>query len=132
MEWKHTDFPVKKKFWAQQSGKKMMLTVFWNMKEPITIDFREKAATVNSTSYCQLLRQNSPYLLNDLHAYACVGVCVCIYIYIYIRTHKVILGLVFFCVHCSCDLFYETDQQHMILTLLLGQHVSKQDSIVGK
>ena len=28
-------------------------------------DFLEKGATVNSPSYCQLLRQNSPCLLND-------------------------------------------------------------------
>ena len=39
------------------------------MKGPITIDFFEKGASVNSASYCQLLRQNSPYLLNDLHIY---------------------------------------------------------------
>ena len=37
----------------------------WNMKGPITIDFLEKGATVNFASYCQLLRHNSPYLLND-------------------------------------------------------------------
>ena len=35
------------------------------MKGPITIDFFEKDATVNSASTYQLLRQNSPYLLND-------------------------------------------------------------------
>ena len=32
-------------------------------KKPMIIDFFEKDATVNSTSYCQLIRQNSPYLL---------------------------------------------------------------------
>ena len=31
----------------------------------ITIEFFEKGATVNNASYCQLLRQNSTYLLND-------------------------------------------------------------------
>ena len=58
-----------KKFWAEQSVKKVMLTVFWDMKGPITIDFLEKDATVNSASYSQLklLRQNSPYLLNKPH-----------------------------------------------------------------
>ena len=34
------------------------------MKRPITIDFFEKGANVNS-SFCKLLRQYSPYLLND-------------------------------------------------------------------
>ena len=64
MEWKYTDFLVKKKFQPEQSVK-VMRTVFWNMIGPITIDFLEKGATVNNISYCQLLRQNSPYLLND-------------------------------------------------------------------
>ena len=35
MEWKYTNFPVKKKFWTQQSLKKVI-------QEPITIDFLEK------------------------------------------------------------------------------------------
>ena len=42
MEWKHTDSPVKKKFWAQQSVRKVLLKVFLGMKESITIDFFEK------------------------------------------------------------------------------------------
>ena len=35
-------------------------------KGPIAIDFHEKGATVNGTSYCQLRNEYSPYLLNDL------------------------------------------------------------------
>ena len=35
--------------------------VFWDMKGPITIDFLEKAATANSSSYCLFLKQNSPF-----------------------------------------------------------------------
>ena len=35
----NTDSPVKTKFQAQQSVKKVMLTDFWDMKGPITIDF---------------------------------------------------------------------------------------------
>ena len=30
----NTFFPVKEKFWVQQSVKKVMLTVFWDMKVP--------------------------------------------------------------------------------------------------
>ena len=56
---------VNKKFRAQQSIKEVMLIVFWDMKQLITIDFLEKSATVNCTSYYQLLRQNLPYSLND-------------------------------------------------------------------
>ena len=54
-----------KKFRTQWSVKKMMLTVFWDMKGPIISDFLEKGTTVNSAFVCLLLRQHSPYLLND-------------------------------------------------------------------
>ena len=46
---------------VQQSVKKFMGTVFWDMKGPISIDFFEKDATTNSAFFCQLLKQNSPY-----------------------------------------------------------------------
>ena len=48
------------------------------MKGPIAIDFLEKGAPVNSTFFCQLLRQNSPYLMNDSPLCVCVCVCVCV------------------------------------------------------
>ena len=41
-----------------------MLTVLWNLKESITVDFLKKDSTVNSAFFCQLLRQYSPYLLH--------------------------------------------------------------------
>ena len=67
MDWKHTDSLLKKIFRAQWSLKMFHLTDFWDMKEPITTDFLEKDTTVNSVSYSQTIRQNSPYLLNNLH-----------------------------------------------------------------
>ena len=63
IEWKCTDSQVKKKFREQYSVKKVMLTVFWDMKGLITIDFLEKVATVNNASYCKLLSQNAPFQL---------------------------------------------------------------------
>ena len=45
----------KEKVRAQQSAMKVILIVFWNMKGPITTDFLEKDATVNSASLCQFL-----------------------------------------------------------------------------
>ena len=42
MEGKPIDFSVKKKFWVQWSVKKVMMTVFWDMKGAITIGFHEK------------------------------------------------------------------------------------------
>ena len=48
MVWKYTDSPLKKKFRKQRSVKKVTLILFWDMKEPIAIDFLEKGLTVNS------------------------------------------------------------------------------------
>ena len=54
--------PVKKKFLEQRSVKKVILTVFWNMKEPITLDFLEKkVATINKAFYCLFLRTPLPH-----------------------------------------------------------------------
>ena len=58
------DFPIKKMFRAPRSLNKVMLSVFWDMKGTITSDFLEKCATVNSSSNCQILEQNSTYVLN--------------------------------------------------------------------
>ena len=59
LEWKHTNSPIK----ISTSGrhhKEVILTVFWNIKYPINIGLIEKKnETVNSASYCHLLRQNS-------------------------------------------------------------------------
>ena len=44
-------------FQVQQSVKNAMLIVFWDIRL-IIIDFLEKSATVNNSSYFQLLRQN--------------------------------------------------------------------------
>ena len=52
---------IKEKFQAQQSVK--MLTFFSVMKGTITIYFLEKGATINSASYRQLVRQNSPLFI---------------------------------------------------------------------
>ena len=43
------------------------MLIIWVMEGPITIDFPEKGASVDSTFYCQLLSQNSFYFLNDPH-----------------------------------------------------------------
>ena len=43
----------------------MVSKVSCDITGPITTDIIEKPASVNNTSHCHLLRQNSPYLLND-------------------------------------------------------------------
>ena len=49
--------------------KESHVTVFWYMKEPITIDLLENGVTLNCASYCQLLKQISRNLLNDCGIY---------------------------------------------------------------
>ena len=78
MKWKHTDYPLKKRFQTQRGAKKVMLTVFCNMKGPMTIDFVEKGATLNSASHCQLFRQNSPYILNEPHTFFNISIFITI------------------------------------------------------
>ena len=51
---------VKKEFRAQRSVKKVMLTVFLNVKGFITKDFLDKGATVDDAPDSQLLWHNSP------------------------------------------------------------------------
>ncbi|XP_067947100.1 histone-lysine N-methyltransferase SETMAR-like [Watersipora subatra] len=57
LRWKHPSSPVTKKFRVQRSVKKVMLTVFWDVRGPITVSFLEQGTTVNSENYCQLLQQ---------------------------------------------------------------------------
>ena len=59
------DYVEMKKIRVQWSVKRVMLTVFWDVKGKVTINFLGKGATVSSSSNCQFLRQNSSYLLND-------------------------------------------------------------------
>ena len=66
-EMKHVGFPVKISIQAQQSVKKGILSVFGSIKESILIDFLEKKSA--NISPCQLLRQNSPFLLKDTRVY---------------------------------------------------------------
>ena len=61
-------------FRVQQSVKKVLLTVLWDMKKLNTIDFLKKSVTANNAPSCHLRWYYSSYILNDF----------CIYIYIYI------------------------------------------------
>ena len=61
----NTDPKVMKKSQVQQSIKKVLLIVFQCMKGPISIDFLENGASVNSAFYCQLLWQNLLYSLKE-------------------------------------------------------------------
>ena len=53
MEWKcHTDSPVKKSSGLSDQVNKLILTEFWDMKEPTAINFLGKGANLNNASYC--------------------------------------------------------------------------------
>jgi len=56
MEWRHPSSPAQKKFKRQPSTKKVMLTLFWDMYGPILVYFQVHGQTVNSTNYCEMLR----------------------------------------------------------------------------
>ena len=60
---------------SRHSGqlKKIMLTIFWDMKGPITTDIYEKGVTVNSVSYCQLLWKNFAQLLGAVEYTDCIS-----------------------------------------------------------
>ena len=64
IELKHINSPGKEKFLAQLSIKKVMLTIFWDIKGPLIIDFIEKVVIVNRAYFGKHFGQNSPYLLN--------------------------------------------------------------------
>lgn len=74
MEWKHVTSPVKKKFKSQRSAGKVMLTVFWDRKGPITISFLERGQTVNSENYCNLLTQVKKDIKNKRRGLQASGV----------------------------------------------------------
>jgi hypothetical protein len=51
MEWRHPDFPRKKKFKTQPSAGKVMCTVFCDRWGVILLDFLKSDETVNSERY---------------------------------------------------------------------------------
>ena len=66
--YKGTRFSQKNLYkYAQRSVNKVMLTVFWNQKGSTSFYFLEKGATLNRVSYCQLLWQNSSYLMTNVY-----------------------------------------------------------------
>ena len=83
---RNTDSPVRKKNRAQRTVKKIMLTIFLNMKRPLTMNFLKKDASVNSDSYWQLLKQYFTLFIECLS---------CIYIYIYIYKGGCLINIIY-------------------------------------
>ncbi|XP_071102349.1 histone-lysine N-methyltransferase SETMAR-like [Haliotis cracherodii] len=57
MKWKHATSPMTKKFKATRSTKKVMMTIFWDSKGVIHIDYLPHGTTVNGEYYAKLLNQ---------------------------------------------------------------------------
>jgi hypothetical protein len=53
--WKHPCSPVTKKFRRTPSVGKLMVTVFWDRRGPLLLDFMPRGATINADSYCGTL-----------------------------------------------------------------------------
>ncbi|XP_071083734.1 histone-lysine N-methyltransferase SETMAR-like [Haliotis cracherodii] len=57
MEWKHATSPKTKKFKATRSTKNVMMTIFWDSKGVIHIDYLPHGITMNGEYYAKLLKQ---------------------------------------------------------------------------
>lgn len=54
--WHEKGTPSPTKFKTTPSAGKIMLTIFWDHKGPILIEFMEKGTTITSNSYCETLK----------------------------------------------------------------------------
>ena len=53
----HTALPNKpKKAWKTLSARKVLTTVFWDVKGILLLEFMECGATINSEVYCEALK----------------------------------------------------------------------------
>lgn len=55
MEWRHSNSPPPRKFRTKPSAGKVMLSVFWDSRGILLIDFLENGHTINGKYYCDLL-----------------------------------------------------------------------------
>jgi len=56
MEYRYPGSPSVKKFKTLPSAKKVMLTIFWDTRGVLYMEFLAKGSTVNSDRYCATLR----------------------------------------------------------------------------
>ena len=57
MQWKYTFSPPPKKAKVVSSAGKVMVSVFWDAKGVVFVDYLEKGQTINGEYYSNLLRQ---------------------------------------------------------------------------
>ncbi|GFT53126.1 uncharacterized protein TNCV_4232561 [Trichonephila clavipes] len=64
MEWRHTSFRVKVKAKQTLSMRKIMATVFWDRCGDLLVDYIPQGTTINSGTYCAILRKLRGVLQN--------------------------------------------------------------------
>jgi len=55
LQWHHTHSPRTQKFKTSISVKKIMVSVFWDRKGILLVDFMPPGATINADAYCDTL-----------------------------------------------------------------------------
>jgi len=55
LQWHHTHSPRTKKFKTSISVKKIMVSVFWDRKGILLVDFMPAGATINAAAHCDTL-----------------------------------------------------------------------------
>jgi hypothetical protein len=59
-QWMHTHSPNKpRKFKQTLSVRKLMATVFWDMKGVLLVDFMPQGTTITSEVYCETLKKTA-------------------------------------------------------------------------
>jgi len=59
IQWKHSSSLASKEVKTWASAGKVMLTIFWDVSDPILVHFQEKGQTVNSARYSDMLVNRS-------------------------------------------------------------------------
>ncbi|GFY77193.1 mariner Mos1 transposase [Trichonephila inaurata madagascariensis] len=57
MQWKHASSPPPKKFRAVKSAHKVLLTVFFEVQDPLLVEFLEHRKSIYSDVYCEAFRR---------------------------------------------------------------------------
>jgi hypothetical protein len=65
MQFKHPSSPVAKKFKAQPSTGKLMLTIFWDSQGPILKTYPEQGTAVTRTAYCDMLHRGPKHAIHS-------------------------------------------------------------------
>jgi len=64
MQWRHSSSSKAKKFKQASSVRKIMVTIFWDRKEILLIDFLERGLTINADAYCETVRKHRRVIQN--------------------------------------------------------------------